>query len=215
MPANLGLDNEVNQVTTTPADSVSWSERVVNLIIAALRSDRNPFGSAALRNVGNVGGDLPTLGSDGNVQDRNLPTASTTQRGIAAFATGAELLDANPPTDKMVSPSQVISSLRDLLPRDIGSTAFGGVGSYLLCRWVGDIGDIPAAGQTASGSNLAYASDQNSAGDRTPPTLVMLPPSQTWRRMGSIAFGSEIASSSGVAPSGDTDVLVGLWARVS
>ena len=37
----------------------------------------------------------------------------------------------------------------------------------------------------------------------------------TRRRMGSIVFGNEIARSTGVAPLGDTDVLVGMWARVS
>ena len=79
--ADLKLDDEIAEVTGLGNTAVGWATKVQNLLNAALKSNLNPFGTAATKDVADISGGsseqgkIPVLDSDGRVPDIfiNLP----------------------------------------------------------------------------------------------------------------------------------------------
>ena len=89
--ANLGFDDEVAAIVGITGSSVGWATAVVALL-RKLKSDDpgNPFGTAALKDVGTAQGNLAELGAQGRFDAARLPAATETGAGIVELATLAE-----------------------------------------------------------------------------------------------------------------------------
>ena len=79
--ADLKVDDEIAEVTGLGNTATGWATKVQNLLNAALKSNLNPFGTAATKDVADVEGGsseqgkIPVLDADGKVPDVfiNLP----------------------------------------------------------------------------------------------------------------------------------------------
>ena len=79
--ADLKLDDEIAEVTGLGNTAVGWATKVQNLLNAALKSNLNPFGTAATKEIADISGGsseqgkIPVLDADGKVPDIfiNLP----------------------------------------------------------------------------------------------------------------------------------------------
>lgn len=111
MSTNLNLDNDVDEVKALGANATGWATKVEALLTKAFKSNLNPFGSAATKDIATgtgagAAGKLPPIGSDGridsdyintpqgfidsdNIADRSIP-AIKIRRGDM---TGAEMED--------------------------------------------------------------------------------------------------------------------------
>ena len=109
--ANLGFDDEVAAVVAITGSSVGWATAVVALL-RKLKSDDpgNPFGTAALKDVGTAQGNLAELGAGGRFDAARLPAASETGAGAVELATLAEARTGTD-TTRAVTPAGVRSPL--------------------------------------------------------------------------------------------------------
>ena len=79
---DLKLDDEIAEVTGLGNTATGWATKVQNLLNAALKSNLNPFGTAATKDIADISGGsseqdkIPILDSDGKVPDIfiNLPS---------------------------------------------------------------------------------------------------------------------------------------------
>ena len=79
--ADLKLDDEIAEVTGLGNTATGWATKVQNLLNAALKSNLNPFGTAATKEIADIAGGsseqgkIPVLNADGKVPDVfiNLP----------------------------------------------------------------------------------------------------------------------------------------------
>ena len=90
--ADLGLNTIVDAVKNLTNSATGGYDKIVDFI-ETFRSDdtNNPFGTAALKDVGTAQGDLAELGTGGFIASARLPAADTTKAGIAELATATEV----------------------------------------------------------------------------------------------------------------------------
>lgn len=98
MATNLNLDDEVAAASSVTQSATGWADRIVTLITAAFKSDRNPFGSAATVDTGTTAGDVPVLGTGGRLDSDRLPAASMAVAGAVKLANSTEFAQRNATT---------------------------------------------------------------------------------------------------------------------
>ena len=73
--ADLKLDDKIDEVTGLGNTATGWATKVQNLLNSALKSNLNPFGTAATKDIADVAGGsseqgkIPVLDADGKVPD--------------------------------------------------------------------------------------------------------------------------------------------------
>lgn len=70
--ANLGLDTQIAGVEAVSQSATGWASKVRDLA-RKFRDADNPFGSAALKDVGTEAGQVPLLGTDGRFDAARMP----------------------------------------------------------------------------------------------------------------------------------------------
>jgi len=91
MATNLNLDSKIDETKTLADGSLSWAQKVINLVDAALRSNLNPFGSASKLNAGTAAGNVVQLDGSAKVPSATLPNASEGRRGVVEIASSSEI----------------------------------------------------------------------------------------------------------------------------
>ena len=76
MARDLGLDSLINAVQDVTGNDVGWARAVQTLLRRAFHSDENPFGSAAIHDVGRAEGEIPVLDSGGKIPGSLLDLSS-------------------------------------------------------------------------------------------------------------------------------------------
>ena len=116
--ADLGLDNDFNDLSAVTDSSTGFADRVISLFRRLTLSTVNVFGTASTRDTGTTDGTVPLIGT-GNVIPSNLlpaqPIASTTTRGTIEIATDAEVATGTR-SDLAVTPSSLVAGLPSHLP---------------------------------------------------------------------------------------------------
>ena len=89
MPANLGstVTAALANLAAVSGTQTTFAARLLAALNATFGT-ANPFGTAATRNPGLAGGDVPILGADGKLDDSLIPGATDTIAGILRLAAG-------------------------------------------------------------------------------------------------------------------------------
>ena len=87
MGQNLGYDNDVTTVKNITNSSTGWANAVTTLLDKLVTASKNPFGSAARKDIGTGSGDIPVIGGGNKLSRDLLPDATESAKGIAEFAT--------------------------------------------------------------------------------------------------------------------------------
>lgn len=133
MPVNLNLDDELTELESVGNTAVGFSTKLIQLLRALVKSADNPFGTAAVRNVGTHPGAVVQLDEQGKVPAALLPGSDNGGGGgfAGGFAPGDLKLTAvaTAPAGWLLCQGQSISrsTYADLYGA-IG-TRFGGSGS--------------------------------------------------------------------------------------
>ena len=90
--ADLGLNTLVDAVKNLANSATGGYDKMVDFI-EAFRSDdtNNPFGTAALEDIGTEQGDVAALDTGGTFDDGVLPDGTISQKGIVELLTQTEL----------------------------------------------------------------------------------------------------------------------------
>ena len=87
MAENLNLDADVTAIKAINSSATGWANRITTLLDKLATASKNPFGSAAVKDVGTTSGDLVALDSNAKIPIARLPYASVSQRGVVEKAT--------------------------------------------------------------------------------------------------------------------------------
>ena len=117
MATNLNLDDELAAAENLTGSATGWADKILTLLTRLVKSDQNPFGSAATKNVGTAAGEVPILGTDGQ-----LPAS------VGGFPSGTRMLfqQTAAPTGWTKQTAYSNRALRVVS----GTVGFGGTNSF-------------------------------------------------------------------------------------
>jgi len=118
MPINFNNADTLNRVQRLFDNPTGWSDRVISMLSTAFGGD-NVFGTAATRDTGTAGGEVPLVNADGNLA-AVIGTATTDTRGLTTTA-------------DLPTPDDSVSALREALTT-IGAANLDARGGYFLAR---------------------------------------------------------------------------------
>ena len=87
MPADLNIQTEIDAMNSTTGGATTWAIRVTAVLVKAFDAIVGVFGTAATRNVGTGGGELPQLLANGKLPQSTLPLANEDFKGTVLIAT--------------------------------------------------------------------------------------------------------------------------------
>ena len=171
--ADLGLNTLVDAVKNLTSSATGGYDKMVDFI-EAFRSDdaNNPYGTAALKDVGTAQGDVPELGTGGKLAAARLPDATATAKGAVELATTAEG-EAGTDTARAMTAAATKAAIEEFAPV-IGSLVkcdvYTTAGTHSWTRATGvtsiRVEAVGAAGRGGDGYTVA-ASGKNPSYDYT------------------------------------------------
>lgn len=100
MAVDLGLDTALSAVTSKGNADTGWHTALRTFLDAAMLSTGNPFGSAALRDAGDVAGQVPVLGAGGKLAASLVPALDAADvSGAGTFTESQIAIGSIPPAN--------------------------------------------------------------------------------------------------------------------